>query len=86
MYRDFTASNKTSCIVVTLVIVSLLLIHNQQVTGGHGYVILGTEANEQQALNYGCIVEDTTSHKVCIIVANYPASLVLSALIHTEPE
>ena len=35
-----------------------------QVTGGQGYVILGTEANEQQALNYGCIVENTETHKV----------------------
>jgi mannose-1-phosphate guanylyltransferase len=34
------------------------------VTGGHGYVILGTEANEQQALSYGCIVEDPNTHKV----------------------
>ena len=40
-----------------------VLAHNQ-VTGGHGYVILGTEANEQQALSYGCIVEDPNTHKV----------------------
>ena len=39
-------------------------VSTQQVTGGNGYVILGTEANEQQALSYGCIVEEPSTHKV----------------------
>ncbi|CAI8002053.1 Mannose-1-phosphate guanyltransferase alpha-A [Geodia barretti] len=37
---------------------------HSNVTGGNGYVILGTEANEQQALSYGCIVEEPSTHKV----------------------
>ena len=41
-----------------------------QVTQGKGYVILGTEANEQQALNYGCIVEEPTTHRVCVDYIN----------------
>ena len=46
------------------VYVGLHVLAHNQVTGGHGYVILGTEANEQQALSYGCIVEDPNTHKV----------------------
>ncbi|XP_064388695.1 mannose-1-phosphate guanyltransferase alpha-like [Halichondria panicea] len=37
---------------------------HEKVAKGKGFVILGAEANESQAINYGCIAEDPATHQV----------------------
>ena len=41
-----------------------MLKFRQEKASNATITILGTEANRKQALNYGCIVEDTDTHEV----------------------
>lgn len=61
----------------------------ESLTDKTGFVILGTEANEVQSLNYGCIVEELNSHEVLHYVekpGTFVSSLVNAGAYFFTPD